>query len=80
MFFRDILNVWLAQLEKKSFDFLSFFSTDREQLQWQSEGLPNDRVSLENAVIIKKVTSKLYLSKKKCFLVLCGLLFSKFKI
>lgn len=67
MFFRDILNVWLAQLEKKSFDFLSFFSTDREQLQWQSEGLPNDRVSLENAVIIKKVTSKLYLSKKNAF-------------
>lgn len=47
--------MWLAQIEKKSFDFLSFFSTDREQLQWQSEGLPNDRVSLENAVIIKKV-------------------------
>lgn len=60
--FRDILNVWLAQIEKKSFEFLSFFSTDREQLQWQSEGLPNDRVSLENAVIIKKVL-KIYLRK-----------------
>lgn len=65
--FRDILNVWLAQIEKKSFEFLSFFSTDREQLQWQSEGLPNDRVSLENAVIIKKV---LKINLRKMFFLL----------
>ncbi|XP_066245842.1 cytoplasmic dynein 2 heavy chain 1 [Euwallacea similis] len=50
---RRILTEWCLELNNKSdFDFMSFFSSDREQLQWQSEGLPNDRASLENAVVV----------------------------
>ncbi|XP_050308267.1 LOW QUALITY PROTEIN: cytoplasmic dynein 2 heavy chain 1-like [Anthonomus grandis grandis] len=51
---RDTLAQWSAQLGNPKFDFMSFFSSEREQIQWQSEGLPNDKVSLENSVVIKK--------------------------
>jgi DNA-binding CsgD family transcriptional regulator len=29
--------------------------SETEQLQWKTEGLPNDELSIENAIIIKTV-------------------------
>ncbi|CAG9772440.1 unnamed protein product [Ceutorhynchus assimilis] len=51
---RNNLSKWCTALGRESFDFMSFFTTERDQLQWQSEGLSNDKVSLENAVVIEK--------------------------
>ncbi|ERL83968.1 hypothetical protein D910_08202 [Dendroctonus ponderosae] len=51
---RNILTTWCSLLGKDEFDLMAFFASEREQLQWQSEGLPNDRASLENAVAMKK--------------------------
>ncbi len=42
-----------AQLpEGAKFDFLAFMSTESEQLSWKAEGLPSDRLSIENAAAI----------------------------
>eukprot|EP00048_Salpingoeca_helianthica_P012918 m.191084 g.191084 ORF g.191084 m.191084 type:complete len:4245 (+) comp15437_c5_seq48:84-12818(+) len=43
------LQQWASHARLASFDFLSFMSTESEQLSWKAEGLPSDRLSLENA-------------------------------
>ena len=37
------------------FVYCRFMSSETEQLQWKTEGLPNDELSIENAIIIKTV-------------------------
>lgn len=37
------------------FTLQHFLSSEREQLQWQSEGLAGDQLSTENAIIVLKV-------------------------
>ena len=39
------------------YDFISFMVSEAEVLQWNFEGLPNDRVSIENAVIVSNSKS-----------------------
>uniref|UniRef100_A0A5K3F252 AAA_9 domain-containing protein n=1 Tax=Mesocestoides corti TaxID=53468 RepID=A0A5K3F252_MESCO len=34
------------------FDFKRFLVTEKEQLQWRSQGLPSDQLSVENAAVI----------------------------
>lgn len=46
---------WCADVENRNFNFESFCSTEREQLQWQSEGLPSDKISIQNTIILLKV-------------------------
>ncbi|XP_046395709.1 cytoplasmic dynein 2 heavy chain 1 [Ischnura elegans] len=58
-FFNDwegLVMEWRSQqgLSPISFDLCSFLSSERELLQWQSEGLPADKLSSENAVAILK--------------------------
>ncbi|KAK5644082.1 hypothetical protein RI129_007927 [Pyrocoelia pectoralis] len=47
-----ILEKWLQVLGVNKFSLEEFLSSEREQLQWQSEGLPADQLSLQNAIII----------------------------
>lgn len=42
-------------MKSVNFNLESFCSTEREQLQWQSEGLPSDKLSTQNTIIILKV-------------------------
>ncbi|KAK4887690.1 hypothetical protein RN001_003961 [Aquatica leii] len=49
---RFILNEWLEAISLDGFSLEQFLSTEREQLQWQSEGLPADQLSLQNAIMI----------------------------
>ena len=50
----NMVSKWCTALNivKVGFDFLAFMSTESEQLMWKAEGLPSDRLSLENAVIL----------------------------
>ncbi|XP_076274081.1 dynein cytoplasmic heavy chain beethoven isoform X2 [Rhynchophorus ferrugineus] len=50
----QIMSKWREALGSTTFDFIKFFSTEREQLQWQTEGLASDRFAMENALVIKK--------------------------
>lgn len=49
------LNAWNSLVNIKDFHFETFMATEREQIQWQSEGLAADKLSIENAIIITKV-------------------------
>ena len=37
------------------FDLRKFLSSESEQLEWKSEGLPSDQLSIENALIVLQV-------------------------
>eukprot|EP00049_Salpingoeca_infusionum_P001770 m.50835 g.50835 ORF g.50835 m.50835 type:complete len:4155 (+) comp11193_c0_seq1:125-12589(+) len=43
------------------FNPLSFFATESEQLVWRSEGLPSDRLSLENACMLKTSSKPVFI-------------------
>ncbi|XP_031341052.1 cytoplasmic dynein 2 heavy chain 1-like [Photinus pyralis] len=47
-----ILEKWQEVLGATKFSLEEFLGSEREQLQWQTEGLPADQLSLQNAVII----------------------------
>ena len=38
------------------FDLRKFLSSESEQLEWKSEGLPSDQLSIENALIVLQVS------------------------
>lgn len=39
----------------KKFNFEDFLATERDKMQWQSEGLSMDLLSIQNAIIIREV-------------------------
>ena len=47
---------WCEAAGLQGFDFRRFMSTESEQLGWKAEGLPSDDLSMENALVILKVT------------------------
>ena len=49
------LKEWIQTTDVEGFDFLALLSNETDQLQWKSEGLPSDLVSLQNALIIFEV-------------------------
>uniref|UniRef100_H2ZEZ6 Cytoplasmic dynein 2 heavy chain 1 n=1 Tax=Ciona savignyi TaxID=51511 RepID=H2ZEZ6_CIOSA len=49
---REMVQSWMELIKLPSFDLRRFLSTESEQLQWKSEGLPSDDLSMENALII----------------------------
>lgn len=53
--FRILLQKFTEVLQENGYDFEQFMSTKRELMQWQGEGLPNDRLSMQNAIMITKV-------------------------
>ncbi|KAJ8984389.1 hypothetical protein NQ317_003537, partial [Molorchus minor] len=50
----EIMKIWCKEISVEHIDIESFFSSEREQLQWQSEGLASDKLSTQNAIIILK--------------------------
>lgn len=61
-YFRSLVKQWLNVIsvtngENKNFSLHASLSSEREQLQWQSEGLPADQLSKQNAIIILRVCS-----------------------
>lgn len=52
----EYLAKWGAELSKTEFDFCKFLSSERDLLQWQALGLPSDRLSQENAIMIFQVS------------------------
>lgn len=58
----------MKELNVESYSFEDFMSTEREHLQWQSEGLSYDKLSLQNAIIILKVIFHLKLKQDLNFL------------
>lgn len=51
------MELWCKQIGLEKTNIESFLSTEREQLQWQSEGLSSDKLSIQNAIIIIKVSN-----------------------
>lgn len=52
---QSLVAEWQDQLGMKNFSFSTFLGSEKEQLQWLSEGLPSDQLSVQNAVIILQV-------------------------
>nr|CAD7594422.1 unnamed protein product [Timema genevievae] len=52
---RSLLRRWQEVLGVDQFSLTSFLGSEKEQLQWLSEGLPSDELSVHNALIILKV-------------------------
>jgi dynein heavy chain 2 len=52
---RALLIGWQQNLGLVDFSLARFLASEQQLLQWQSEGLPSDQVSLENAVVILQV-------------------------
>ena len=48
----NILSQWTAYLGVERFDLRRFMSSESEMLTWKAEGLPDDGLSMENAVVI----------------------------
>ncbi len=58
---RERMDAWRTLLGIKRFDLNHFLSSEREILQWRSEGLPSDNVSVENALCIMQSLQSPYL-------------------
>jgi dynein heavy chain 2 len=52
---QSLMAEWQDQLGMKNFSFTTFLGSEKEQLQWLSEGLPSDQLSVQNALIILQV-------------------------
>jgi dynein heavy chain 2 len=46
---------WQDLFGMKNFSFTTFLGSEKDQLQWLSEGLPSDQLSVQNALIILQV-------------------------
>lgn len=57
--FREVMKLWCQETGLEQTNIESFLSTEREQLQWQSEGLSSDKLSIQNAIIILKVSFRI---------------------
>ena len=53
---RESMAKWCEAAGVHGFDFRRFMSTESEQLGWKAEGLPSDDLSMENALVILKVS------------------------
>lgn len=52
---RSVTNRWIEIVGHATFSLQKFVSSEREQLQWQCEGLSTDLLSVQNAIIMLKV-------------------------
>jgi dynein heavy chain 2 len=52
---RSLITEWQDLLGVNNFSFTTFLGSEKEQLQWLSEGLPSDQLSVQNALIILQV-------------------------
>jgi dynein heavy chain 2 len=52
---QSLMAEWQDLFGMKNFSFTTFLGSEKDQLQWLSEGLPSDQLSIQNAVIILQV-------------------------
>lgn len=52
---QSLITEWQDLLDVNNFSFATFLGSEKEQLQWLSEGLPSDQLSIQNALIILQV-------------------------
>jgi dynein heavy chain 2 len=52
---QSLITEWQDLLGINNFSFTTFLGSEKEQLQWLSEGLPSDQLSIQNALIILQV-------------------------
>ncbi|KAG1684369.1 Cytoplasmic dynein 2 heavy chain 1 [Nymphon striatum] len=55
------LDSWASLLGLESFDVRRFLSSEKEQLTWKNEGLPQDSLSMENALIVLQANLRPFL-------------------
>ena len=55
------LDRWMSMFSIKRFDLTRYLSSEREMLQWRSEGLPSDQLSVENALCVLQAQMSPYL-------------------
>lgn len=72
---RSMLKKWQEMLALDSFQLENFLSSEQEQLNWLSEGLPSDYMSIQNAIIISQV--RITLSSPSLY-ILCLIIFTSF--
>lgn len=48
---------WKYELKSNEFSFSKFMESERQILQWITEGLPSDETSYQNAIILKQVNT-----------------------
>ncbi len=58
---KKYMEKWKSMLGIKRFDLKRFLSSEREMLQWRSEGLPSDDLSIENAMCVLQAQLSPYL-------------------
>lgn len=51
---------WKYELKSNEFTFSKFMESERQILQWITEGLPSDETSHQNAIILKQVNNYFY--------------------
>lgn len=61
------MDKWTEIAEQNNFSLQKFLSSEREQLQWQGEGLSTDLLSVQNAIIMLKVLNISYESQNKIY-------------
>lgn len=49
------INKWKYEIKSNEFSFSKFMESERQILQWITEGLPSDETSHQNAIILKQV-------------------------
>jgi len=52
---QSLMADWQDLFGMKNFSFTTFLGSEKDQLQWLSEGLPSDQLSVQNALIILQV-------------------------
>lgn len=52
---QPLMAEWQDLFGMKNFSFTTFLGSEKDQLQWLSEGLPSDQLSVQNALIILQV-------------------------
>ena len=55
------LERWQSMFNIRRFELKHFLSSEKEMLQWRSEGLPSDNLSIENALCVFTSQSSPYL-------------------
>jgi len=66
---QSLMAKWQDLLGMNNFSFTIFLGSEKEQLQWLSEGLPSDQLSIQNALIILQVIAAINTPQLSLFLI-----------
>jgi hypothetical protein len=53
---RASIESWKSLINLEDFSLQSFLATEQKVMQWQTENLPSDMVSIENAIVTLNVS------------------------